>query len=435
MRKLVIIILSLVFSAQLSAQKMMTLEYCRKQAVEYNKELKKAQYQKEEAVTNQKTARTAYLPDLSASANGMYLPDIEGFSMPGGFLPTAASEEAALNGDFTGVSNVWSPGINLELDNLSVLYGSVTFTQPVYAGGKIRYANKQADAGVKIYEHNYDLKYAEIIEQTDKLYWNIASISANVKLAQKYIEMLTELEEQMTEMYNLGLTPASEKLKVTVQKNEAELKFIRAKNGLRISKMYLNQIIGQDLNTDIQITDSLSYDIELMNMSNGVDRALLNRDELAILEKQLEISINKFESLYKNFTIENSSDNYQAILNAIKRGEKTYRKRFLITGASSFYKIETKDIAYFYTTNRITFAAMFDKKEHVINFTMEKLEEELDPDMFFRANRSQIIHIDSIKKFESYFGGKLMVRLIGPFNEPITISRLKATEFKSWIDR
>jgi outer membrane protein TolC len=121
------------------------------------------------------------------------------------------------------------------------------------------------------------------------LYWNIASISANVKLAEKYIEMLTELEEQMTEMYNLGLTPASEKLKVAVQKNEAELNLIKAKNGLRISKMYLNQILGQDLNTDIQITDSLNYEIELMNTNNGVDQALSNRDELAILEKQLEI--------------------------------------------------------------------------------------------------------------------------------------------------
>lgn len=290
MRKLVIIIASLIFSFQVSAQKVMTLEECRKQAVEYNKELKKAQYQKEEAIANQKAARTAYLPDLSASANGMYLPDIEGFSMPGGFLPTAASEEAAMNGEYTGVSNVWSPGISLELDNLSILYGSVTVTQPVYVGGKIRHANKQADAGVKIYEHNYDLKYSEIIEQTDKLYWNIASISANVKLAEKYIEMLTELEEQMTEMYNLGLTPASEKLKVTVQKNEAQLKLIKAKNGLRISKMYLNQILGQDLNTDIQITDSLNYEIELMNTKNGVDQALLNRDEIAILEKKLEIS-------------------------------------------------------------------------------------------------------------------------------------------------
>jgi len=290
MKKIIIIISILVCAIQLSAQKAMTLEECRKVAVEHNKELKNAEYQKQEARANQKTARTAYLPNVSASANAMYLPDIEGFSIPGGFLPTAASEEAALNGEFNGVSDVWSPGMSMELDNLTAIYGSVNVTQPLYVGGKIRYANKQADAGLDIFDHNYSLKYSEIIEKTDNIYWNIASISANVKLAEKYIEMLTELEEQMVQMYDLGLTPASEKLKVSVQKNEAELNLLKAKNGLKISKMYMNQILGQDLNTEIQIVDSLTYNIKMLDVQNGVSNALSNRDELAILEKQLEIT-------------------------------------------------------------------------------------------------------------------------------------------------
>jgi len=290
MKKVIIIILILVGAIQLSAQKAMTLEECRKIAVEHNKELKNAEYQKQEAHANQKTARTAYLPIVGASANAMYLPDVEGFSIPGGFLPTAASEAEALNGEFTGVSDVWSPGMSLELDNLSVIYGSVTVKQPIYVGGKIRYANKQADAGLEIFDHNYNLKYSQIIEKTDNIYWNIASVSANISLAKKYIEMLAELEEQMIQMYDLGLTPASEKLKVSVQKNEAELNLLKAKNGLKISKMYMNQILGQDLNTDIKITDSLTYDIKMLDVQDGVSNALSNRDELAILEKQLEIT-------------------------------------------------------------------------------------------------------------------------------------------------
>ena len=289
--KKIIILLSIIFLGYgVKAQNKITLEECRQQAIEYNKELKKADYQKQEAVANQKTARTAYLPNVSASANIMHMPDMENISSPGGFLPTAESAEAAQNGEFSGVSDVWSPGMSLELGNLSVLYGSVSVTQPIYVGGKIRYANKQADAGVEIFKHAYDLKYSEIIEQTDKVYWNMASISANVKLAEKYIEMLTELEEQMTEMYNLGLTPASEKLKVSVQKNEAELNFIKAQNGLKITKMYMNQLLGQDLNTKIQIADNLIYDVQMYDLTNGVGSALSNRDELKILEKQLEIS-------------------------------------------------------------------------------------------------------------------------------------------------
>ena len=288
--KIIIIFLLIVSSQMLSAQKLMTLEECRQQAVEYNKELKKADYQKQEAVVNQKTARTAYFPGVSASAKVMYMPNMEDISIPGGFLPTAASEEAAMNGEFTGLSNVWSPGMTIELNNLSVVYGGFTLTQPIYVGGKIRNANKQADVAVDIFNQAYNVKFSEIIEKTDRAYWNMVSIDANVKLAEKYIEMLTELEEQMIEMYNLGLTPASEKLKVSVQKNEADLGLLRAKNGLRISKMYLNQIIGQDLQTDIQIADSLSLDAQLSILTNGIEDALANRNELRILENQVKLS-------------------------------------------------------------------------------------------------------------------------------------------------
>lgn len=155
-----------------------------------------------------------------------------------------------------------------------------------------------------------------------------------------------------------------------------------------------------------------------------------------IKEEMLSAAINKYEKLVKYSESEEvEKPDYEMLLEALKSGEKNYRKRFLISGSTSFFKIDTKDIAYFYTVNRITFAVTYKAKEHIIDLTMEKLEEQLDPDMFFRANRSQIINIDSIRKFESYFGGKLMVRLIDPFKDPVTISRLKATEFKNWLDR
>ncbi len=155
-----------------------------------------------------------------------------------------------------------------------------------------------------------------------------------------------------------------------------------------------------------------------------------------ISEEKLAVSINKAEKLIQHFEENNTAKpDYDLLLSAIKEGKKQYRKRFLISGATSFFKIETKDIAYFYTSDRVSFAVTYSGKEHIIDLTMEKLEDQLDPDMFFRANRGQIINIDSIRKFESYFGGKLIVRLIEPFKEPVMISRLKATEFKNWLDR
>ena len=210
---------------------------------------------------------------------------------------------------------------------------------------------------------------------------------------------------------------------------------------------------------DIQLTDGISFSIlEKVKIQTPIifttaydDYAIqaFKANSIDYLlkpmkEENLRAAIEKYEKILKmaaQYTTEEKSElaiykqDYSDILDALNSGNKVYRKRFLITGSKDFFKIETKDIAYFYTINRVTFAVSFGNREHAIDFTLEKLEEQLDPTQFFRANRSQIINLDAIGRFEAFFGGKLNLKLIPPFKETITISRLKATEFKNWIDR
>jgi len=273
-----------------SGQTVLTLEQCRQQAVDFNKELKTAKLQNKEALVNQEVARTAYLPSVGFSSSVMHRPNMDPIGMPGHFLQTAESEDDAMNGNFSGTSNVWQPGISLDISSLTLINSSFEVTQPIYAGGKIRYSNQQADAGVEIAGLSLDMKYSEIIEETDKAFWQVATVNENIKIAEDYMKMLTELEDQMTSMYEVGLQPASEKLRVTVQKNEAELNLLKAKNGLKIAKMYLNQILGQPLDTEIQISYEAGSDVQLIDVENGLVEAGSKRNELKILEKQKELS-------------------------------------------------------------------------------------------------------------------------------------------------
>jgi len=271
-------------------QKVMTLEECRQQAVEFNKELKNAALKNEEAQVNQKVARTAYLPSVGFTSSLMHRPNMDPISMPGYFLPTADSEADAINGNYSGVSDVWKPGTTIDLKSLTLLTGGFEVNQPVYVGGKIRYSNQQADAGVEIADLALNMKYSDVIENTDKAFWQVASVEENIKIAEDYIKMLTELEDQMNAMYEVGLQPASEKLRVTVQKNEVELNLMTARNGLRVAKMYLNQILGQPLETEIQISYKASTNVQLFNLDDGLMEASSKRNELKILEKQKELS-------------------------------------------------------------------------------------------------------------------------------------------------
>jgi len=246
------------------------------------------------------------------------------------------------------------------------------------------------------------------------------------------------------EMHNYRL------LKGMVQKLRPDWKILEGLESVKSTVEWLNNNPAPDLIfMDIQLTDGISFSIfdevhvkSMVIFTTAYDEYALRAFQVnsidyllkPVKQEKLEQAIEKYENLLErqNDSSEIKPD-YKEILQAITQGEKKYRKRFLISGATSFFKLDVEDVAWFHTENRVTTAVTFQGKNHAVELTIEKLEEQLDPELFFRTNRSTIVHINAIRKFENHFGGKLILRLIHPFEEPIMISRLKATEFKEWV--
>ncbi len=201
---------------------------------------------------------------------------------------------------------------------------------------------------------------------------------------------------------------------------------------------------------DIQLSDGISFSIfDKVEVDCGVIFTTAY-DEYAVkafklnsvdyllkpVKKDLLLSaIEKLESIVKKIEDNSvSNTNYKEILAGLKNGTNTYRKRFLISKRDAFFSIPVTDIAYIYFESKLTYAVSFDNKEHIINFTLDKLEEELDPSVFIRANRQAIVNMNAIHSLENYFGGKLIVKLLPQFDQKFVISRAKATVFKNWLD-
>ena len=84
--------------------------------------------------------------------------------------------------------------------------------------------------------------------------------------------------------------------------------------------------------------------------------------------------------------------------------------------------------------HKITRAKLHNGTEEVIPLNMDELESQLDPKLFFRANRQYIIHIDAIDQIYNHFNSKLVVLIKNVPGLEILVSREKATLLKSWID-
>jgi len=153
-----------------------------------------------------------------------------------------------------------------------------------------------------------------------------------------------------------------------------------------------------------------------------------------IKARELERAILKLEQLL-DFIEQQSTQffDYQHLAKLLSK-PTVYRQRFMIARNDSFIKLDVKDIAYFYFDSRITYAVTFKNQHHMISQSLDKTEQELDPATFFRANRQTILHIDAVDQFESYFGGKLAVRLKTDPKEKIIVSQAKSAAFKNWIN-
>ena len=163
---------------------------------------------------------------------------------------------------------------------------------------------------------------------------------------------------------------------------------------------------------------------------NSIDYLLKPIDK-----ERLNEALEKFEKLvskyYRDF---GKQGDILQILQNITGPAKKYRTRFLISGEDKLFTLQVDDIAYFYTENKITFAVTHQNKEYIIDMSLDKLCEQLDPDRFFRTNRQTVVSVQSIQKIESYFLGKVVVKVIPPFKDKIIVSREKISTFKSWLN-
>lgn len=152
-----------------------------------------------------------------------------------------------------------------------------------------------------------------------------------------------------------------------------------------------------------------------------------------VQQEELQAALNKYKKLKgesNNLSIDNLVKELQQ-----KLQPREYRKRFLVKHAQKLVSIEVEDIAYFYSDGRLNFFKTTDNRKFVVDYTMDELEEMLDPVQYFRISRSFYVSVDSIDKIDDYFGNRLILQLKPAVDKEALVSREKVTDFKKWMGK
>jgi two-component system LytT family response regulator len=160
---------------------------------------------------------------------------------------------------------------------------------------------------------------------------------------------------------------------------------------------------------------------------NGIDYLLK-----PINKKDLKRAIDKC----KNFAFHRDDSNLlmNKLLSSIKQhAAVTYRSYFLVPEKDKLIPLATRDIACIFIDAKMIKAITFNSRIYYMDQVLEDLMRQLDPAMFFRANRQYIIARKSVKDISLWFGGKLSVNLSFSTPERILVSKARAGEFKKWF--
>jgi DNA-binding LytR/AlgR family response regulator len=112
-----------------------------------------------------------------------------------------------------------------------------------------------------------------------------------------------------------------------------------------------------------------------------------------------------------------------------------YKEKFIVNVRHQWIPINTKDIACFLRDN-LNYIHTFTGEKYILDFTtLEEVEELLNPQVYYRANRQGIVHIDAIQSVKPHENQKLTITLKAPLKMELDISREKAPAFKKWFDR
>lgn len=197
---------------------------------------------------------------------------------------------------------------------------------------------------------------------------------------------------------------------------------------------------------DIQLADGLSFQIfDQVKVTCPVifvtafDEYALNAFKVnsidyllkPIKEENLRAAINKYQQF---FPTRMEEPNWNGISKDILQPKSQYKQRFLIKVGSAYQYLNTEDIALFFSEDGLSFAVA-EKKKVVLDESLEKIVEVLDPNAFFKISRKHIVSLKSIVKIHPYLNNRLKLETSSSVEEELVVSREKVKAFKAWLDR
>ncbi|TXF85680.1 TolC family protein [Neolewinella aurantiaca] len=285
MKNIVVTLLILV-SFSVSGQNDISLEDARKAAAETNVKLLNSKLETKSAMEVAASTKANFYPNVSFDVTLMHAvnPLME-ISSPGGNLPVYDGDPANL-GSASEFAYIPASTSGL-LQKLGAV--SLSVTQPVYAGGKIRMGEELSHMGVDVRKKQEMLFENEVLLETTRQYWQIVSLQEKEKTIERYEDLLNQLSIQVNDAYKAGLIIRNDIYKLELEQNELELNKSKLANGKHLALLQFAKTTGIPFDSSMFLVESVDgYESPEHYKLVGGEDYLNQLFEVQLLEKSIQ---------------------------------------------------------------------------------------------------------------------------------------------------
>jgi DNA-binding LytR/AlgR family response regulator len=241
-------------------------------------------------------------------------------------------------------------------------------------------------------------------------------------------------------------TPAANRLSKLLQNISDEIQVIKKLDSVESGVKYLRSAEDIDLIfMDIQLADGLSFAIFEQTevkapviFTTAFDQYTLKAFKVnsidyllkPIDEKELERSVEKYRQLY-----DHKENGFSEKIMRIVREMNTvkYKERLLIKRGQQLSYLKIDSTAYCYADGKLCYAVDFTGNKYLLENNLSQLEEQLQPNKFYRINRHLLVNIEAVKKVHTWLGGRLKLELLPSTQADTVVSRERVNGFKEWL--
>lgn len=171
--------------------------------------------------------------------------------------------------------------------------------------------------------------------------------------------------------------------------------------------------------------------------ANGIDYLLKPVDEA-----DLSRSLTKFDALRQHYIagVATSSSvsaglDIATLLHTVQQLGATpaYKTSWLIPYKAKLVPVAAAEVAHFVIRHGLVCLTTLAGQEYSLDVSLDELESQVNPKLFFRANRQVLFARNSVVELELHHNGRMAVYLNPAAREEVIVPKPRVTELRRWM--